>query len=81
MTLKEQAEELGIKVDGRWSESRIQEEIDKALADGDSNQNESADSDMAEQEEKNYQTVDDKDVFAGLNAERQAKAKAIRDAK
>lgn len=29
--LKKQAEELGIKVDGRWSDDRIQEEIDKAL--------------------------------------------------
>ncbi len=30
--LKKQAEELGIKVDGRWSEERLREEIDKALA-------------------------------------------------
>lgn len=30
--LKKQAEELGIEVDGRWSEKRIQSEIDKALA-------------------------------------------------
>jgi hypothetical protein len=30
--LKEQAEGLGIKVDGRWSDERIQQEIDKALA-------------------------------------------------
>ena len=29
--LKKQAEELGIEVDGRWSEKRIQSEIDKAL--------------------------------------------------
>ncbi len=29
--LKSQAEELGIKVDGRWSDERIQAEIDKAL--------------------------------------------------
>lgn len=29
--LKAQAEELGIKVDGRWSAERIQAEIDKAL--------------------------------------------------
>ena len=29
--LKKQAEELGIKVDGRWSDERIQSEIDKAL--------------------------------------------------
>lgn len=29
MTLKEQAEQLGIKVDGRWSDERIQKEIDK----------------------------------------------------
>lgn len=29
--LKKQAEELGIKVDGRWSDERLQEEIDKAL--------------------------------------------------
>ena len=28
MNLKEHAESLGIKVDGRWSEARIQEEID-----------------------------------------------------
>jgi hypothetical protein len=28
--LKKQAEELGIKVDGRWSEDRLREEIDKA---------------------------------------------------
>ena len=28
MTLKAQAEELGIKVDGRWSDERIQKEID-----------------------------------------------------
>jgi hypothetical protein len=31
--LKAQAEALGIKVDGRWSEERLQDEIDKALAD------------------------------------------------
>lgn len=30
--LKAQAEELGIKVDGRWSEAKLREEIDKALA-------------------------------------------------
>lgn len=29
--LKTQAEGLGIKVDGRWSDERIQAEIDKAL--------------------------------------------------
>ena len=29
--LKEQAEELGIKVDGRWSEEKIQEAIDEKL--------------------------------------------------
>ncbi|MCV0420138.1 MAG: hypothetical protein K5804_17995 [Microbacterium sp.] len=29
--LKAQAEDLGIEVDGRWSEKRIQTEIDKAL--------------------------------------------------
>lgn len=30
--LKKQAEELGIKVDGRWSEAKLREEIDKALS-------------------------------------------------
>lgn len=30
--LKAQAESLGIKVDGRWNDERIQQEIDKALA-------------------------------------------------
>ena len=30
--LEKQAKELGIKVDGRWSAERLQEEIDKALA-------------------------------------------------
>lgn len=30
--LKKQAEELGIDVDGRWSDERLQKEIDKALA-------------------------------------------------
>ena len=30
--LKKQAEELGIKVDGRWNDERLQEEIDKALS-------------------------------------------------
>lgn len=30
--LEKQAKELGIKVDGRWSPERLQEEIDKALA-------------------------------------------------
>lgn len=30
--LKAQAEELGIKIDGRWSEDRLREEIDKALS-------------------------------------------------
>lgn len=30
--LKKQAEELGIKVDGRWSDERIQQEIDAKLA-------------------------------------------------
>lgn len=30
--LKTQAEELGIKVDGRWSDERIQQEIDDKLA-------------------------------------------------
>lgn len=29
--LKAQAEDLGIKVDGRWSDERLQSEIDKAL--------------------------------------------------
>lgn len=29
--LKKQAEELGIKVDGRWSDERLREEIDNAL--------------------------------------------------
>jgi len=29
--LTEQAEALGIKVDGRWSEARIQQEIDKTV--------------------------------------------------
>ena len=29
MSLKEQAEKLGIKVDGRWSDDRIKEEIDR----------------------------------------------------
>ncbi len=29
-TLTQQAEDLGIKVDGRWSDERIQQEIDKA---------------------------------------------------
>lgn len=29
--LKKQAEELGIKIDGRWSDERLQQEIDKAL--------------------------------------------------
>ena len=32
MTLTEQAEALGIKVDGRWSDERLQSEIDKASA-------------------------------------------------
>lgn len=32
--LNEQAENLGIKVDGRWSNERVQEEIDKVLNDG-----------------------------------------------
>lgn len=30
--LKKQAEELGIKVDGRWNDDRLQQEIDRALA-------------------------------------------------
>lgn len=30
--LEKQAQELGIKVDGRWSDERLQEEIDKALS-------------------------------------------------
>ena len=30
--LKAEAEELGIKVDGRWSDDRLQQEIDKVLA-------------------------------------------------
>ncbi len=30
--LKKQAEELGMKVDGRWSDERIQQEIDKVQA-------------------------------------------------
>lgn len=30
--LEKQAEELGIKVDKRWSEDRLQQEIDKALS-------------------------------------------------
>lgn len=29
MTLREQAEALGIKVDGRWNDARIQKEINK----------------------------------------------------
>jgi hypothetical protein len=31
-SLKYQAETLGIKVDGRWSDERLQKEIDEALA-------------------------------------------------
>lgn len=30
--LKKQAEELGIKIDGRWSEDRLREEIDQKLS-------------------------------------------------
>lgn len=30
--LKKQAEELGLKIDGRWSDERIQQEIDAKLA-------------------------------------------------
>lgn len=30
--IKAKAEELGIKIDGRWSDERIQQEIDKSLA-------------------------------------------------
>lgn len=30
--LKKQAEELGVKVDGRWSAERLQEEVDAAVA-------------------------------------------------
>jgi hypothetical protein len=30
--LKQQAEELGLKIDGRWSDERIQQEIDAKLA-------------------------------------------------
>lgn len=30
--LKKQAEELGIRIDGRWNDERIQQEIDKTLA-------------------------------------------------
>lgn len=36
--LRAQAEELGIKVDGRWSDERIQSEIDKALSDDEPNE-------------------------------------------
>lgn len=39
--LLKQAEELGLKVDKRWSESRLQKEIDAALA-GDTKENEVA---------------------------------------
>lgn len=31
MTLKEQAEKLGIKVDGRWNDARIQQEIEAKM--------------------------------------------------
>lgn len=30
--LKKQGEELGIKIDGRWSDERLQQEIDASLA-------------------------------------------------
>lgn len=29
-TLREQAEDLGIKIDGRWSEQRLSDEVEKA---------------------------------------------------
>lgn len=70
MSLKEQAEELGIKIDGRWSDSRIEEEIDKVLSEGEN------------QEANNqYRIVDEKTVLAELNAQRVARTKLIREAK
>ena len=35
MSLKDIAESMGIKVDGRWSEAKIQEKIDMAKIEGD----------------------------------------------
>lgn len=31
MTFEDKAKKLGIKVDGRWSDERLQKEIDKAM--------------------------------------------------
>jgi hypothetical protein len=36
--LIKQAEELGLKVDGRWSDERLQSEIDAVLSDGQPNE-------------------------------------------
>lgn len=51
--LKAQAEKLGIEVDGRWKEARLQEEIDKAL-EGESDQEVEAEQED-EQESPNHE--------------------------
>lgn len=51
--LKAQAEELGIKVDGRWSEAKIQEMIDAELEKGGNDQEDQGSLDAgAEDQEK-----------------------------
>lgn len=47
--LREQAAELGIEVDNRWGEGRLQKEIDAVLGDEDSDEDQESES---EQEEK-----------------------------
>lgn len=54
--LLKQAEELGIKVDKRWSEGRLQKEIDAALA-GETKENDVAETLFPVKLQKNYRPV------------------------
>lgn len=71
--LKKQAEELGIKVDGRWSEERLQEEINEALA---VKAQEDAEAQRKAQEEAQYRQAEEEAEQARLAKEAQDKADA-----
>lgn len=73
--LKKQAEELGIKVDGRWSEDRLREEIETAQAAKAAADEQAAAEAEAERQAQEAQRAAE-DEAARLAAEAQAEAEA-----
>lgn len=70
MTLKGQAEQLGIKVDGRWSDSRIQEEINKTLASAGDASSRSVDNTSIEGGDVDVTLTDDDNIQMNILANR-----------